>query len=238
MFEQFEPMRMGKRVGELRTTRKNLLSRTRALTSHMHPRQVLLREYMPRRLKVGCAIECADIEMRFGRQPCAFAGQSRPAAGAKPAPCSSRRRVEFGYFTLGYRISHTFKGDKHRSGRAAMLAATLTMAPVDALWLTSRHKTDCTTQTTSFELVGCATHDLILPSLAQLAALRTSPSTDSRNLGEIRGSRWRYSNSRLTLALPSWQARRRAAGRGPTSRRPPPKDRGRRSSKGLPRRRR
>ena len=51
------------------------------------------------------------------------------------------------------------KGDKYRSGGAAMLAATLTMAPIDALWLTSRDKTDRTAQTTTFELLGCTTHN-------------------------------------------------------------------------------
>ena len=82
----------------------------------------------------------------------------------KPASRSSRRRVEFAYLTFGYRISCTFKGYKHRRRCSAMLPATLTMTPIDPLRLASRRKTHRAAQTATFELVSCATHNLILPS--------------------------------------------------------------------------
>jgi hypothetical protein len=37
--------------------------------AHVEPRQVLLKEYMPRWPKFGGAIERADMEMSFSRQP-------------------------------------------------------------------------------------------------------------------------------------------------------------------------
>ena len=48
-------------------------------TINVYPGEVLLKEYVSRRLEFGRAIECADIEMRFGRQPRAFTCQGRSA---------------------------------------------------------------------------------------------------------------------------------------------------------------
>ena len=42
----------------------------------VQPGEVFLGEYVPCWLELGRAIECANIEMRFGRQPRAFTGQS------------------------------------------------------------------------------------------------------------------------------------------------------------------
>jgi len=119
---------------------------------------VLLREYVPGWPKFARAVERADIKMRLGRQPRAFTGQSRAAAGAKPAAGPSGRRVEFCYFALGDRISRVFECHKNRSRCTAMLAATLAMAPINSFWLTSRRKTDRAAQAAAFELVGRASH--------------------------------------------------------------------------------
>lgn len=43
--------------------------------AQMQPRQLLTRKYMPRGLKFGRPIKRTDMEMRFGRQARAFAGQ-------------------------------------------------------------------------------------------------------------------------------------------------------------------
>lgn len=56
------------------------------------------------------------------------------------------------------------KGYKYGRRRTAMLATTLTVAPIDPFRLTSRHKSDCTAQAAAFEFVDCATtHSLTLP---------------------------------------------------------------------------
>jgi hypothetical protein len=122
---------------------------------------VLLREHVPRWLKFDRPIECTDMEMRFRRQwpTQAFAGQGRAAPGTKPAPRSSRRRIELHYLTLCDRISGVIKCDKNRSRRAAVLAATLTVAPIHPFRLTGRNKTDRAAQATTFELLGYATHN-------------------------------------------------------------------------------
>jgi hypothetical protein len=124
----------------------------------MHPGQVLLGEHVPCRLKFGGAVERADIEMRFGRKPGAFAGQGRPAPGAKTTTGPPRRGVEFCDFAFGDDLGRAFKGDKHRSRRAAMPAAALAMAPIDPFRLTRRRKADGAAQAATFELVSRAGH--------------------------------------------------------------------------------
>jgi hypothetical protein len=57
------------------TERRSLFQVARSVID-VYPRQVLLGEDVPRWLKFGRAIEYADIEMRFGRQPRTFASQS------------------------------------------------------------------------------------------------------------------------------------------------------------------
>lgn len=61
-----------------------------------------------------------------------------------------------------------FECDKNRSRCAAMLTATLTMAPIYAFRLTSRDETHRAAQAAAFELVGCAAHHLD-PSRFQIA---------------------------------------------------------------------
>src|SRR5262249_55215294 len=117
----------------------------------------------------------------LGRQPRAFAGQCRPAPGAEPAPGSSRCRIELGYLALGDCISRVLECDKDRSGCAAMLAATLAMAPIDAFRSTSRNKTDGTAEAATFEPVGRASHDPILQLRHRV------PSTVSRGDGFCAG---------------------------------------------------
>jgi len=46
-----------------------------AQSAYREPRQVLLTEYMPCGLGLDRAFKCTDVEMRFGRQADAFAGQ-------------------------------------------------------------------------------------------------------------------------------------------------------------------
>src|SRR5215469_8155017 len=117
---------------------------------------------MPGWLKVGRAIERADMEMCFSWQPRAFAGQCRPASGTKSPSGSSRRRIELRDLTLGDRISRAFECHKNRSRCAAMLATTLAVAPIYSLRLPSCSKTDRSAQATTFELLRRAGHDPIL----------------------------------------------------------------------------
>lgn len=71
-----------------------------------------------------------------------------------------------------------------------MLAATLTMAPIHSFRLTSRNKTDRAAQATTFELLGCATHNLILSSqLARRFEDLTFDRSARKPVGEIRRSR-------------------------------------------------
>jgi hypothetical protein len=127
------------------------------------PGQVLFGEDVPLRLKFGRPIERANVEMGFGRQARTFAGQSRAAPGAKPAPRSSRRRIELCYLALRDSVSRAFECDKNRSRRAAMPAAALAMAPIDTFRLPGRNKPDSTAQAAARELVGCAAHELDPP---------------------------------------------------------------------------
>ena len=132
--------------------------------AHRHPRQVLFGEYVPGWPKLAGAVKCADIEMRLGRQAHGFASQCRAAPDAKPAPGSSRRRIELRYLTFSDRISGVLECDKNRSRCAAMLTATLAMAPIYAFRLTCRSKTHGAAEALTL-LVGRAAHDLILHPL-------------------------------------------------------------------------
>ena len=134
-------------------------------------------------------VKGADMEMRFGRQrPAqAFAGQSRAAPGAKPPPGSPRRGIELGDLAFADGIGAAFERDEDGSRRAAVLAAALTMAPIDTFRSTSRIKTDRTAQATTFELLGCATHNLILSSqLARRFEDITFDRSAENPVGEIR----------------------------------------------------
>jgi hypothetical protein len=132
--------------------------------ARVEPRQALLREDVPRWLKFGGPIERTDREMCFGRQSCTLAGQGRATPRTKPAAGSSRRGIELGYLAFGDRVGRTFECDKNRSRCAGVSPATLAMAPIDSLWFTGRNETNRATQTATFELLGRAAHNLILPS--------------------------------------------------------------------------
>ena len=131
---------------------------------------------MPGWPKFARAVECADREMRLGRQPRAFTGQCRSATGAEPAAGSSGRGVEFCDFTFGDHVSRMFECHKNRSRRTAMLAATLAMAPINSLRLTSRRKTDGAAQAAAFELVGRASHKSDPPATRRWSSRRSSVS--------------------------------------------------------------
>src|SRR6267142_2881820 len=106
---------------------------------------------MPRRLELRGSIKCADMEMRFSRQALAFAGQSRPAPGAKSPP-RFRGRIELRYLTLGNGISGTLECREDRDGRTAMLPTTLAMAPSHRFRLTSSHKAHRAAEAAALEL--------------------------------------------------------------------------------------
>ena len=95
---------------------------------------------MPGRLKLSRPIKGADVEVRFARQSCAFAGQRRAAPGAKSPPCSSRCRIKFRYFAGGDRIRAALVRHEDRDRCAAVLPATLAVAPINPFGLTESHK--------------------------------------------------------------------------------------------------
>src|SRR6266481_1650447 len=129
--------------------------------AHMKPRQTLLGEYVPRRLKLRGSIKCADMEMRFSRQGLAFAGQRRPAPGAKSPP-STGRRIELGYLTFGDGIRRAVECHEDGDGRTGMLPATLAMTPRHSFRLAGSQKADRAAQAATFELFSRATHNLTL----------------------------------------------------------------------------
>ena len=129
--------------------------------AHMKPRQTFLGEYVPRRLKLGGSIKCADMEMRFSRQGLAFAGQRRPAPGAKSPP-STGRRIELGYLTFGNGIRSAIECHEDGNGRSAMLPTTLAMTPRHPFRLAGSDEAHRAAEAATFELFGRAAHNLIL----------------------------------------------------------------------------
>src|SRR5436305_10726257 len=129
--------------------------------AHRKPRQTLLGEYVPRRLKLRGLIKCADMEMRFSREGLAFAGQRRPAPGAKSPP-STGRRIEFGYLTFGNGIRSAAECHEDGDGRTAMLPTTLAMAPRHPFRLAGSDEAHRAAEAATFELFGRAAHNLIL----------------------------------------------------------------------------
>ena len=97
-----------------------------------------------------------EMRYRWGWQ--AFAGQRRPAPGAKSSLGFPRRRIKLGYLTFGNRISFAVECHEDRNRRAGVLSTTLAMTPIYALGLTSRQKTDCAAQAATLELLGRAGH--------------------------------------------------------------------------------
>ena len=123
----------------------------------------LVREPFPYLIVPGF-VKGADMEVRFGRQrPAqAFAGQCRPAPGTKSPPGSARRGIELGDLTFADGIGAALERDEDGNGRAAMLAAALTMAPIDAFRLPRCDKPHRTAQAAAFELLSRAAHNLTL----------------------------------------------------------------------------
>ena len=91
------------------------------------------------------------MEMRFSRQGLAFAGQRRPAPGAKSPPPTGRR-IELGYLTFGDGIRRTVECHEDGDGRTAMLPTTLAMAPSHRFRLTSSHKAHRAAEAAALEL--------------------------------------------------------------------------------------
>lgn len=121
----------------------------------MQPGQALLREYVPRRMKLRGITKCSDMEMSFIRQLLALAGQRRPAVGTKSPPPAGRR-IELGYLTFGNDIRVALKCHEDRDRRTAMLAATFAMAPHYRFRLTGGYEAHSAAQAASLELIAHA----------------------------------------------------------------------------------
>jgi hypothetical protein len=105
-------------------------------------------------LKLRSITKCANMKMRFIRA-LAFAGQRRPALGAKSSP-SPGRRIELGDLTLINDICVALEGHEDRDRRPAMLAATFAVAPHHRFRLTRGHEAYGATQAAAFELIAHA----------------------------------------------------------------------------------
>jgi hypothetical protein len=95
------------------------------------------------------------MEMRFGRQALAFAGQSRPAPGAKSPPHAGRR-IELGYLTFSDDISGALECREDGDGRTAVFPTTLAMAPCQPIRFTNGHEAHRTAQAATLELITYA----------------------------------------------------------------------------------
>jgi hypothetical protein len=94
------------------------------------------------------------MKMRFIRA-LAFAGQRRPAPGAKSSP-SPGRRIELGDLTLSNDIRVALEGHEDRDRRTAMLPTTFAMAPHHRFRLTSGQEAYGAAQAAAFELIAHA----------------------------------------------------------------------------------
>jgi len=113
---------------------------------------------VPRRLKPGGLIECADMEMHF-RRAFAFARQGGPAPRAESAPPAGRR-VELLYLPFGHSISVTAECHEHGDRRTAMLATALAMAPRHPYRFTAGDKSHRAAQASALNSVA---HLVIVP---------------------------------------------------------------------------
>jgi|SRR5271163_3937271 len=95
------------------------------------------------------------MEVRFSRKALAFAGQRRPAPGAKTPP-HSRRRIEPGYLAFGDDISGALECREDGDGRTAVLPTTLAMAPRHPIRFTSGHDAHRAAQAATLELIAHA----------------------------------------------------------------------------------
>ena len=103
---------------------------------------------MSRRLKLRSIAKCANMKMRFIRA-LAFAGQRRPALGAKSSP-SPGRRIELGDLTLINDIRVALEGHEDGDRRTAMLPATFAMAPRYRFRLSGGHEAYGAAEATAF----------------------------------------------------------------------------------------
>jgi len=92
------------------------------------PREALFSEERARRRQVRGAFECANMEVRFVRQPWIAAGERGAAAGAEAALHAGRGFI-LRDFALGYRNCIVSERDKDRCRRAAVSATALAMTP-------------------------------------------------------------------------------------------------------------
>jgi hypothetical protein len=118
---------------EFREAERGPFQSARSVLADVQPGQALLWKYVPGRLKLIGLIKCTDMEMGFVGQADGFAGQGRPAPGAKASRRSSRRRIELGYLTFGDRILGMLKRYEDRSGCPTMLPTALAMALIHPL---------------------------------------------------------------------------------------------------------
>ena len=103
------------------------------------------------------------MEVGFGRQTGALAGQGRAAPGAKSAPRPSRGRVEFRDLPFRDPIRRVIERDEDGDRCSAVAATTLAVTPIDALRPTGGDQADGAAQAAAFERLGCFTHDQVLP---------------------------------------------------------------------------
>src|SRR5205823_322732 len=91
----------------------------------------------------------------------AFAGQCRPAPGAKSPPPAGRR-IELGYLTFSNRIRSAIECHEDGNGRTAMLPTTLAMTPGHPFRLAGIDEAHRAAEAATFELFSRASHNLIL----------------------------------------------------------------------------
>jgi hypothetical protein len=142
-----------------RSNRARLPVRSRIGLAQAQPGQLLLAEYVSGGLKFGPRGQTCRYGNAFRSGGLRFRRSMLIRTGCRTrAPSSSRCRIELRYFTLYNPVGCVFECDKNRNRCATMLTATLKMAPIDFLRLTTRNKTDHA----AFELVGRAAQILIL----------------------------------------------------------------------------
>jgi len=134
--------------------RPHLSRSVSSIFGQREPWQTFLGEKLLCRFKSSGVLkrERADMKM-YIRRAFTFACQGGPAPSAETAQ-PARGRIEPGYLPLDHGIGVTSEYDENRNGRAAMLAATLTMAPRHPLWFTIGDKSHGPAKTPALGLVA------------------------------------------------------------------------------------
>lgn len=130
---------------------------TIGIRGQVQPRQAFFREDVPRRCKPRSSIECADMEMHFGRA-FTFARQSGPTPCAEPAQPAGGRS-ELRYLAFGDRISVMPERYEDGDRCSAMPATALAVAPGCPYRLPCGDEPHCATQAAAFDPIA---HPLIL----------------------------------------------------------------------------